>query len=194
MSELRQVELVDALLRIAADRGLDRVSVREVASAAGVSIGAVQYYFSTKDEMLAFAFRQVVDRTRARVSGLEPVAGPRQTLAAALRQLLPLDARRLAECRVYLAFAARATTSPTLAAIQNATLAAIHEELRQTLASLPAPPSGHPVLHPARDARLLLALVDGLMFDAVTAPTALPPVIAAKTLDLYLERLLPGSH
>ncbi|GAA2223850.1 hypothetical protein GCM10010232_05610 [Streptomyces amakusaensis] len=187
------MELTDALLRIAADRGLDRVSVREVASAAGVSIGAVQYYFSTKDEMLAFAFRQVVDRTRARVSALEPAAGPRQTLAAALRQLLPLDARRLAECRVYLAFATRATTSPTLAAIQNATLAAIHEELRQTLASLPAPPSGHPVLHPARDARLLLALVDGLMFDAVTAPTALPPATAAKTLDLYLERLLPGS-
>ncbi|GLF94760.1 TetR/AcrR family transcriptional regulator [Streptomyces yaizuensis] len=194
MSELRQAQLADALLRIAADRGLDRVSVREVASAAGVSIGAVQYYFSTKDEMLAFAFRQVVDRTRARVSRLEPGAGPRQTLAAVLRQLLPLDARRLAECRVYLAFAARATTSPTLAAIQNATLAAIHEELRQTLAALPAPPSGHPVLHPVRDARLLLALVDGLMFDAVTAPTALPPAIAAKTLDLYLERLLPGSH
>ncbi|MFF8958712.1 TetR/AcrR family transcriptional regulator [Streptomyces sp. NPDC014894] len=194
MSELRQTELADALLRIAAARGLDRVSVREVASAAGVSIGAVQYYFSTKDEMLAFAFRQVVDRTRARVRGLKPGAGPRQTLAAALRQLLPLDARRLAECRVYLAFAARATTSPTLAAIQNATLAAIHEELRQTLASLPSPPSGHPVLHPARDARLLLALVDGLMFDAVTAPAALPPAIAAKTLDLYLERLLPAGR
>ncbi|GGZ31329.1 hypothetical protein GCM10010387_26520 [Streptomyces inusitatus] len=192
------MELTDALLRIAADRGLDRVSVREVASAAGVSIGAVQYYFSTKDEMLAFAFRQVVDRTRARVSALKPAAGPRQTLAATLRQLLPLDARRLAECRVYLAFAARATTSPTLAAIQNATLTTIHEELRQTLASLPSLPSppsgsGHPVLHPARDARLLLALVDGLMFDAVTAPTALPPATAAKTLDLYLERLLPGS-
>ncbi|MGW1976841.1 TetR/AcrR family transcriptional regulator [Streptomyces sp. NPDC001889] len=187
------MKLADALLRIAATRGLDQVSVREVASAAGVSIGAVQYYFSTKDEMLAFAFRQVVDRTRARISGLEAAAGRRRAMGAALRQLLPLDAQRLAECRVYLAFAARATTSPTLAAIQNATLGAIHDELRRTLASFPAPSSGHLVLDPARDARLLLALVDGLMFDAVTAPTALPPASAAEALDIYLERLLPGS-
>ncbi|MFE0422346.1 TetR/AcrR family transcriptional regulator [Streptomyces sp. NPDC058953] len=194
MNESRQVKLADALLHIAATRGLDQVSVREVASVAGVSIGAVQYYFSTKDEMLAFAFRQVVDRTRARIRGLEAAAGRRQAMGAVLRQLLPLDAQRLAECRVYLAFAARATTSPTLAAIQNATLTAIHDELRQTLAALPAPPSGHPVLHPARDARLLLALVDGLMFDAVTAPTALPPAVAAEALDVYLERLLPGGH
>ncbi|WP_186768260.1 TetR/AcrR family transcriptional regulator [Streptomyces qinzhouensis] len=194
MSESRQVKLADALLRIAATRGLDQVSVREVASAAGVSIGAVQYYFSTKDEMLAFAFRQVVERTRARISGLDAVAGRRQALGAALRQLLPLDTQRLAECRVYLAFAARATTSPTLAAIQNATLTGIHEELRQTLASLPDPPPGLPALHPARDARLLLALVDGLMFDSVTAPTALPPAAAAEALDTYLERILPSGH
>ncbi|MFJ2444041.1 TetR family transcriptional regulator C-terminal domain-containing protein [Streptomyces sp. NPDC087658] len=143
--------------------------------------------------MLAFAFRQVVARTRTRVSGLNASAGPRHALGAALRQLLPLDTQRLAECRVYLAFAARATTSPALAAIQNATLAAIHEELRQTLASLPAPPYGRPALHPAQDARLLLALIDDLMFDAVTAPTAPPSADTAQALDSYLERLLPGD-
>src|SRR5215469_3241598 len=117
MSGIRQKrlsELTDVLLSITATRGLDQVSVREVAAAAGVSIGTVQHYFATKDEMLVFAFRQVVERTRARVAGIDAGAGPRQALGAALRELLPLDQPRLAECRVYLAFAARAATSPRL--------------------------------------------------------------------------------
>jgi AcrR family transcriptional regulator len=47
-------------LCIVAERGLDDVSVREVASAAGVSIGTVQHYFRTKDDMLFTAFQDVV--------------------------------------------------------------------------------------------------------------------------------------
>ncbi|MEV0263694.1 TetR/AcrR family transcriptional regulator [Streptomyces sp. NPDC050617] len=194
MSESRQEQLADALLHIAGSRGLDQVSVREVASTAGVSIGAVQYYFSTKDEMLAFAFRQVVERTRARIARLDATAEPRQSIRAALRQLLPLDARRLAECRVYLAFAARSLTSPVLADIQRETLSAIRDELRLALdEALPAT-SGQPGPAPEREARLLLALVDGLMFDAVTAPDAMPPAETAQALDTYLERLLPPEH
>ncbi|MEV0278757.1 TetR/AcrR family transcriptional regulator [Streptomyces sp. NPDC050610] len=194
MSESRQEQLADALLHIAGSRGLDQVSVREVASAAGVSIGAVQYYFSTKDEMLAFAFRRVVERTRARIARLDATADPRQSMRAALRQLLPLDARRLAECRVYLAFAARSVTSPALADIQRETLTAIGDELRLALGAALAASSGQPRPAPEREARLLLALVDGLMFDAVTAPEALPPAETARMLDVYLERLLPPEH
>ena len=69
MGEIRQHrlrQLTDVVLGITATGGLDQVSVREVAGAAGVSIGTVQHYFATKDEMLVFAFRQVVERTRAR--------------------------------------------------------------------------------------------------------------------------------
>lgn len=44
-----------AVLRLASEQGLDEVSVRTVAAASGRSPGAVQKYFRTKDEMLAFA-------------------------------------------------------------------------------------------------------------------------------------------
>jgi AcrR family transcriptional regulator len=194
MGEIRQHrlrQLTDVLLGITATRGLDQVSVREVATAAGVSIGTVQHYFATKDEMLVFAFRQVVERTRARVAGMDAGLGPRQALGAALRELLPLDQERLAECRVYLAFAARAATSPALAAIQAETLSAIHAELQQALSALAACPGGA-VPDTAMQARLLLAVVDGLMFDAVSAPGTLTPADLEAALDAYLDRLLPA--
>ena len=195
MGEIRQKrrsELTDVLLSITATRGLDQVSVREVASAAGVSIGTVQHYFATKDQMLLFAFRQVVERTRARVAGIDAGAGPRQALGAALRELLPLDQPRLAECRVYLAFAARAATSPALAAVQAETLSAIHAELQQVLTAATAAHPMGAVPDTTQQARLLLAVVDGLMFDAVSAPGTLTPADLEAALDAYLDRLLPA--
>jgi hypothetical protein len=59
--------------------------------------------------------------------------------------------------------------------VQRETPAAVHAELRQALSSAPAPRSGPP-LDPVAEARLLLAVVDGLMLDA------------------YLDRLMPGDH
>ena len=198
MGEIRQHrrnQLTDALLDITATRGLDQVSVREVASAAGVSIGAVQHYFATKDQMLVFAFRQVVERTRARLAGIDAGLGPRRALGAALRELLPLDQARLAECRVYLAFAARAATTPALAAVQEETLSAIQADLERALSAAAAARNRGPGLDTVLEARLLLAVVDGLMFDAVSAPGTLTPADLEAALDAHLGRLLPaGDH
>jgi AcrR family transcriptional regulator len=196
MSEIRQKrrsELTDVLLSITATRGLDQVSVREVAAAAGVSIGTVQHYFATKDEMLVFAFRQVVQRTRARVAGIDAGTGPRRALGAALRELLPLDQARLAECRVYLAFAARAATAPALAAVQQETLSTILADLQQALSAATTARGRGPALDVALEARLLLAVVDGLMFDAVSAPGTVTPAELEAALDAYLDRLLPAD-
>jgi AcrR family transcriptional regulator len=55
--EERRSRIAEAILRIAASRGLDEVSLRDVAAEAGVSMGQVQHYFSTKREMLMFACR-----------------------------------------------------------------------------------------------------------------------------------------
>jgi len=193
VQQIRRTQLTDALLSITATRGLDQVSVREVASAAGVSIGTVQHYFATKDQMLLFAFRQVVERTRARVAGIDADNGPRHALGAALRELLPLDQARLAECRVYLAFAARAATSPSLAAVQRETLSAIYADLEQALRAAAAAPSRRANSDTALEARLLLAVADGLMLDAVSAPGTLTPAELEAALDAHLDRLLPAD-
>src|SRR3954467_4457371 len=42
-------------MRVAAHQGLEAVSLRHVATEAGVSTGMVQHYFRTKDEMMTFA-------------------------------------------------------------------------------------------------------------------------------------------
>ena len=112
----RRTLLADALLRVAATRGLMDVSLRHVAAEAGVTAGMVQHYFRTKDEMMVFALDVVSARVQARLEA-DPTMhdGPRALVRALLVQLLPVDDDRVLEGRVAIAFHAYAASRPAVA-------------------------------------------------------------------------------
>ena len=188
----RQAALTNAVLNIVAERGLDQVSVREVASTAGVSIGTVQHYFPTKDDMLLEAFNDVVQRIRQRISSI--CAGPhvRNNLSAVLHQLLPLDDERAAESRIVLAFAARAATSPALAAVQQAILTEITGALTDAFALAAA---GHATTDRCTlAAHIALAATDGLALHAASTHGWISASQLSTTLDFLLDMLLPTTE
>ena len=112
--ERRQL-LADALMRLAAARGLEGVSLRHVAAEAGVSTGMVQHHFRTKDEMMTFALGMVMDRIRQRSQAAAVPATPRELVRGLLFQVLPLDGTRRLENHVVLAFLAYAAVKPSIA-------------------------------------------------------------------------------
>ena len=103
----RRHAIADALWRVADAQGLDAVSLRRVAAEAGVSMGLVQHYFASRDEMMLFAMEAVGQRVAAECGAAlaamdEP--GPRDRVAVLLRQWLPADERRRGEARSQFAF------------------------------------------------------------------------------------------
>jgi AcrR family transcriptional regulator len=116
----RRTLIADALMRVAADRGLEAVSLRHVAAETGVSAGMVQHYFRTKDEMMTFAMAVVREHNHARVSeavaALGATPSPRAFVRTVLAEVLPLDEARRADGRVTLAFLAYAAVRPAAAA------------------------------------------------------------------------------
>ncbi|MEU8183242.1 TetR family transcriptional regulator C-terminal domain-containing protein [Micromonospora sp. NPDC049044] len=115
----RRTLIADALMRVAADQGLEAVSLRHVAAAAGVSAGMVQHYFRTKDEMMTFALSVVRERSQLRVTealarlGEDPP--PRLLLRTMIAALLPLDEGTRDDGRVALAFLAYTAVRPAAA-------------------------------------------------------------------------------
>lgn len=166
----RRDELSRVLLRVVAERGIEGATIRGLAEAAGVSIGAVQHHFATKDELLLAAFSQTGTDLTERA---ERVARRALTARAAIRgillELLPLDEQRTAEARIGIAFAARAMASPPLAARLTSDLDALRAALAEAYAA------GH-VADPTGAASRAMALADGLttqlLFAGETAPTA----------------------
>ncbi|GAA4865719.1 TetR/AcrR family transcriptional regulator [Actinomycetospora straminea] len=175
----RRTLLADALLRVAAERGLMDVSLRHVAAEAGVTAGMVQHYFRTKDEMMIFALDVVAARVQARLADDPDVQGdPRRLVRALLVQLLPLDADRELEGRVAVAFHAYAASRPDVAA-------RLREDTRGMRAAVAAQVRSAPgALDPEIAATGLLSLVEGLAVHVLGGH--LDPADALATLDAHL--------
>ncbi|MGW5667806.1 TetR/AcrR family transcriptional regulator [Micromonospora sp. NPDC003776] len=162
----RRKLIADALMRVAAERGLEAVSLRHVAAEAGVSAGMVQHYFRTKDEMMTFALAVVREHSEARVTRAVAALGgqsaPRTLLRTMLVELLPLDEARRADGRVAVAFLAYTAVRPGVAAALHQETAALLGFLAgQIRAAQTARPAGHRV-DPDRAAVGLLAVLEGL--------------------------------
>lgn len=81
----KQVHMVRATYRLIGERGMHRVSLQEIAEAAGVSKGLVPYYFKTKENLILATMRwvlfQVSERIHQAIAGVET---PRERLVALL--------------------------------------------------------------------------------------------------------------
>ena len=87
----RRRHIGEAVLRLIASRGLEAASLRNVAAEAGVSMGTVQHYFTSKQEMLDFAQRHNYERATVRIPQLiAAVPEPRSARALLLALLIDL--------------------------------------------------------------------------------------------------------
>ena len=178
----RRELLADALMRLAATRGLEGVSLRHVASEAGVSTGMVQHYFRTKDEMMTFALDTVMDRIRERSQAEVTPASPRELVRGLLLQLLPLDETRRLENHVALAFLAYASVKPSIASGLRQAATDMRTFLADQLRAA-GPANG---VDPERAAAGLLALVDGLGLQLLSRQYAEENAVAALDAQLAL--------
>ena len=182
--------LLEALVSITAERGLDQVSIREVAAEAGVSVGTVQYYCRSKDEMLEMAFRHVLERMSERAAGTPRTGSVTQLLRRALREFLPLDDLRRRECRTYLAFAARAAVTPSLAGVQHELLGEMRRRCEEVFRAAKEAGEASRDFDPKAAAAVTTALVDGLLLHMLTDPTGLRGATAVRLLDEHLRQFL----
>lgn len=165
--EDRRLQLAEAALAVAADDGLDAVTVARVAARAGVSVGLVQHHFPTKQELMVQAYGRALERVVARVSEVvaaREAAGSsiRDTIVAGLSELLPLDVARRAEARVRAQFHGRAVIDPDLAASAAGTREAVLAQVAQAVINGRECGETADAADPEQAAWTLWALVDGL--------------------------------
>lgn len=181
--------LLDALVAITAERGLDQVSIREVAAAADVSIGTVQYYCRSKEEMLRMAWEHTAQQILDRATGVDTTGTVAEVVRRVLLELLPLDEQRSVESRVYLAFAARAAVSGSLADVQHTLLGELRGQLSRAFQRARDGGEAAADLDPEVAAAETAALIDGLLLHVLTDPSGLSPDTAVAVLDAHLGRL-----
>ncbi len=134
-------------MRLLARGGLESISLRHVATEAGVSTGQVQHYFPSRDAMMEFATSTIAERIATRITA----AGPdlRQLLTA----LLPTDPESAADARILIGYLAFASVRPQISETLATNGLAFRDHVATMLPHHPDPTSA---------AESLLALLDGL--------------------------------
>ncbi len=182
--------LAEAVFAVIAERGLAGVSLRDVARQAGVSMGAVQHWFTTKDEMLRFA----LDHMRSRVLGrlqdrLGRLADPsrRDLVEAALEVMLPLDEPGRQEACVNVAFVGVATTDARYAELLRLGYQRLVDGSKAQLRAAAAAGELAPGVDPDREAVALYFLAQGLVAPLLVG--MLTPAEATALLRARLDQL-----
>ncbi|MCF6471530.1 TetR/AcrR family transcriptional regulator [Nonomuraea sp. MG754425] len=189
--EERRRHLAEAVLRIAGRDGLGQAKLRDVAAEAGVSLGTVQHYFASKDEMLRYVVGYLGEAVAQRImTGMAEPAGGRPAgsfLLSMAVAVLPLDDRRRAERRAGQAFAGLAAGVPEL----NEDLRRGDRWLRGRIAELIEQGTRDGELRdgldPAHEAVVLIALIDGLASGLLTGVRE--PSQALDAVRYHLDRL-----
>jgi AcrR family transcriptional regulator len=170
--------------------GLDATSVRRVAAEAGSSTTVVTHYFADKQALLRAAIEDAYAAVAARMAArVETGPGGLPTLRAVLLEALPLDAERMAEARVWMAFWSMAVTHPELRAVQGAGYREWRELVARVLTEAAECGDVAADLDPEAVGEQLMCLVDGMLMQATLEPDRLPPARQIAFLDAALDRL-----
>lgn len=109
-----RIEIAELAGEIVATEGLNALTMRRMAEAAGTSRAIVSTYFANMQDLISATYLRYADRQGARFTeALEAGGGLEECVAA----ILPLDADRLHDWNVLVAFIGVTITDPVLSPI-----------------------------------------------------------------------------
>jgi TetR/AcrR family transcriptional regulator, regulator of biofilm formation and stress response len=184
----RRDALLDAVLRVVAEAGVDAVTHRRVAEAAGLPLASTTYWFESKEHLLTAALERAAERDIERLRAFLGEAPERLSdpLGLAVGAMLdPIEESGQASRSWLLATYAlvlEAARRPTLRDATTRWTDAYLEALTPLLAAAGS-------REPRSDAGLLLAAADGLLLDQLASGDQRDPAPALRRLAEALVKV-----
>lgn len=187
--EARRKELVRAAWRVIAERGIDEVTIREIAREAGYSSGVLAHYFENKDALLVHALRMSHEEIYRRYDAEVDTPVQHDALHAVLMDNLPLDEQRDLETRIEMSFWARSLRNASLSQIQHEESEYLRTLIHRLVEGSQAEGNVAPEHPSALVVDLLAALIDGISLHGLLYPDRMSPERMRATMEFVLRLL-----
>lgn len=192
----RRRHLTEALLRIAGTRGLQAVTMREIAAEAGVSLRVAQYYFTGKQALLDSGLSELTARLdrriKQRVASVTGDPSTRDVLEAIVGAIVPSGEQERLDSLAWTAYYTAALTDPALAAAALSRPDALEDFLTARLTTAQQAGDISPDRDPRTEAAALLALANGLTASVLGRQRS--HQAATAIIGYHLDRLLTDHH
>ncbi len=170
------------------ERGVDSLTVRKVAEAAGYSTSIVSHYFVDKADLVLSTYKTAAARSTVRFEAA--VAAKGAGLLECLEALLPLDDDRRRDWRLFYAFWGVALSDPALAEVQRDRTRSARTRVERQLERERDAGRCRADIDVARVARRILALVQGIAMQALFDPTDWTPTRQRRFLAEELREVI----
>lgn len=184
--KVRRAEVVSAAAALIAAEGPEALSMRKIADQAGCTIGLLNHWFKSKDDLieavLDHAATAGVDRVRAAMED------PDVKLEKVVQEFLPLDEERTAELRVWLVFWALSIGRPSLRRGYSQRVQAMRDGLAKEVKA-----RGLVTRDVMQFVDTLMATLDGMSVNAIADPDYWTVDRQIKTLRWMLKQTAPKT-
>lgn len=185
----RRQRIFEAVFDVVVESGIRQVTLRAVADAAGLAIGSVRHYFPSRDELIAAASNEIIERVSARIEAhRDRLDGNEDRASIAedmLGELLPLNERTSREVTVWLEIVTSGRTDPVLSAAAGRLFAGSSSMARLIVVRAELASEAETALETER----LAAVIDGLALRATLYPGMASPTVARNVVRLHLRQL-----
>ena len=187
--DLQRASFAEAAMRLIAREGLEGVTMRAVASEAGLSYGSLFHYFDSKEQLLMHAVRTSIGQQTRRVNAFSSqYAG-----LEALEHLLCDDAVTSEASRdsmlVWMAFQYQAALRESFAALNEELVDGWQERIRALLNDAKSSGEIPGTVDSDIEAGALWAYSSGIGQLGVLHPESFPPARQKALIANYLEKL-----
>ncbi|MFW6773430.1 TetR/AcrR family transcriptional regulator [Nocardioides sp. CPCC 205120] len=180
----RRRSIAAAFQALLAEGGLGSTTYPRLAARAGISVGLIQHYFASKEELLRFAYADCLARRDTRIAALvdagEAAGRPVSAmLTDSLLELVPLDDERRTEHAVVQSLLTGALHDPALADVARAASRETHHRVRVAVENAKRCGEVEPAVDAAATATVLLATTRGIATGVALGEPGTPPGTAA---------------
>ncbi len=194
LKEARKVQLMEATIDCIAARGFADLTLADVARAAGLSVGIVNFYFRSKDVLLIETLRHLVNDYIQQTNENFRNAG--SSAAAQIDAMIESDFHRTIANRkrvtVWYAFWGETRWRPEFLKICQELSDTFHQETREVFARLVVE-GGYRDIDADVIARGFDAMIDGLWLDMLINPKAVERDAAKLVVRTFLAGIFPNE-
>lgn len=196
--DARRAQIVAGVKALTLEVGLGQVTIAGVARSANISVGLVQHYYSSKEQLLLDTFRSVRQDVLDRIDAAIARAERRQEriermLLDGLLQFLPLNRQRTDEAHLLHAFAGLALENRSLQPGLREALSEHQMRVETAVENGKACGEVETATDSRAEAYALLALTDGLADRLLTQTGQAQRTWARHALAREVARLFPGE-
>ncbi|MEM9668706.1 MAG: TetR/AcrR family transcriptional regulator [Pseudomonadota bacterium] len=180
--DTRRAEVVMAASKLLTSQGPEALSMRKIADQAGCTIGLINHWFSSKDELISAVLDQAIASASERTQRVDDMPGA--TPEDVFREFLPLDEEKSEELKIWLIFWALSIGRPKLRQVSNVRLQEIRQRLHNRVDDSDSISSDT-----ERFVDTIMATLDGIAINALSDPDYWTGTRQKKTLRWLLDRI-----